>query len=77
MYSSCTTQLPYITLEYVFVEWDEEGDHSVIEGKAVTLVDAGVGFVRGAKVECVLREGKYSATVLSAGWVTSLCLSYV
>ena len=50
-------QLPSATfkhLEYLFVEW--EGDHSVIEGKTVNLVDSATGFVHGAKVKCMLRE---------------------
>lgn len=52
---------------YVFLEWNGEDEHSVVEGKVVELVDHGSGFIPGANVQCVLREGKFSATIITTG----------
>ena len=38
-----------------------------MQGKLVNLVDKNGGFVPGAKVEVILKEGTFSATILIAG----------
>ena len=54
-------------IAYVFVEWNEEHDHSVVAGKVVELMDTEKGFIKGADVQCILPEGKFGATIIATG----------
>ena len=68
------------------VEWEGEGDaadddladcreHSIIPGKLATL--EGVtqeGYVRGARLKCILKEGTYFAVLLAAGLCIVCCV---
>ena len=53
-----------MTPAYLLIKRDgeDEGMHSIIEGKLVELVDPASGFVAEAKVMCVLKERNYHAT---------------
>lgn len=48
---------------YLFVEWEEEKQHSVIDSKRVK----GSSFKSGERVLCKLQDGEYYATILGAG----------
>ena len=48
---------------YLFVEWEEEKQHSVIDSKRVE----GSSFKSGERVTCKLQDGEYYATILGAG----------
>lgn len=61
----------YISLAYLFVEWDEEDEngekeHSIIDGKVAELPGGSIGFAPGHKIVCKLAQGKFSATILCA-----------
>lgn len=56
-------------IAYLFVEWDEEDEHSVVEGKIVNLMNNESGYVPGASVQCALKEGTFSAKILATGEV--------
>ena len=60
-------------IAYVFVEWNGGDEHSVVEGKVVELMDAERGFIPGANVQCVLKEGKFAATIIASGKLCRLC----
>lgn len=66
-------------LDYIFVEWktdhEEEKEHSIVDGKLADLVNISAGYVVGAEVQCHLREGTFSATILTAG-VRGACEVY-
>ena len=55
--------------EYVFVEWEEneDGEHSVVQGKLVNLLDTMDGYNSGTRVEVNLKDGTYLATIIMAG----------
>lgn len=53
----------------MFVEWNEEDEHSVVEGKIVNLMNNESGYIPGASVQCTLKEVTFSATILAAGEV--------
>ena len=59
--------LYYIRLAHVFVEWDGEEGHSVVEGKVVQLKESGASFIAGAKVICTLKQGLFGATIIATG----------
>lgn len=46
----------------MLVEW-ESGEHSVVDGK----VAKGTNFGVGATVVCKLKEGEFTATILTVG----------
>ena len=54
-------------LAYIFLEWNGEEGHSVVEGKVVELKRDSPGFNSGAKVLCKLKEVFFAATVIATG----------
>ena len=54
-------------LDYVFVEWENEGEHTVLQGKLVELCDKSSGYVAGTKVLARLTGRTYAATIIAAG----------
>ena len=48
---------------YLFVKWEEEKQHSVIDSKRVK----GSSFKGGERVTCKSQDGEYYATILGAG----------
>ena len=51
----------------MFVEWNEEHEHSVVAGEVVKLMDTEKGFIKGANVQCILPEGKFGDTIIATG----------
>ena len=53
------------------MEWDgdEKVAHSVIEGKVMNVVDREQGFIPGANVLCVLKEGTFPTTIITTGLI--------
>ena len=39
----------------------------MVAGKQVTLLDGTTAFVAGTKVQCKLKDGEYTATILTMG----------
>ena len=58
------------------MEWEgneEQAEHSVVDGKLAELTGTSSSFSPGASVQCKLREGVFTATILATGM--SLCAS--
>lgn len=58
------------------MEWEgneEEAEHSVVDGKLAELTGTSSRFSPGANVQCKLKEGMFTATILATG--VSLCAS--
>ena len=51
----------------MFVKWEEEDGHSIVEGKVVELVNKLDEYAAGAKIQCNLKEGIFSATIIATG----------
>ena len=51
----------------MFFSWDGEDGHSIVEGKVVELANTNDGYTPGARVQCTLKEGVFSATIIATG----------
>ena len=57
-------------IAYVCVAWNGEDKHSVVASK---VIDAERGFDPRANVQCILKEGKFAATIIASGRLYRLC----
>ena len=59
-------------IDYVFVEWESEGEHSVLQGKLVELCDKSSGYVAGTKIKAYFSGKRYVAMIITAGMCWSI-----
>ena len=56
--------LTTLSPEYILVEWEDGGEHSVVDGKYAVGSPC---FKNGERITCKLKEGEFMATILASG----------